>query len=109
MQRYERAVIATGGSLVTEPATYDLLLSTCLVIWLKATPDQHMGRVLDQGDLRPMADRPQAMEDLKAILESRTALYAKANAEVNTADKSQAQAFAALLGVIAKAKSASAG
>jgi shikimate kinase len=49
------------------------------------------------------------MEDLKAILESRTALYAKANAQVNTADKSQAQAFAALLGVIAKAKSASAG
>ena len=57
-----------------------------------------MGRVIDQGDLRPMADNPQAMDDLRAILESRTALYAKAGAEVNTADKTQAQAFAALLG-----------
>jgi XRE family aerobic/anaerobic benzoate catabolism transcriptional regulator len=103
VQRYERAVIATGGSLVTEPATYDLLLSTCFVVWLKATPDQHMGRVIDQGDLRPMADNPQAMDDLRAILESRTALYAKADAEVNTADKTQAQAFAALLGVINRA------
>jgi XRE family aerobic/anaerobic benzoate catabolism transcriptional regulator len=107
VQRYERAVIATGGSLVTEPATYDLLLSTCFVVWLKATPDQHMGRVIDQGDLRPMSDNPQAMDDLRAILESRTALYAKAGAEVNTADKTQAQAFAALLGVIAKVKAAS--
>jgi XRE family aerobic/anaerobic benzoate catabolism transcriptional regulator len=106
VQRYERAVIATGGSLVTEPATYDLLLSTCFVVWLKAAPEQHMGRVIDQGDLRPMADNPQAMDDLRAILESRSALYAKAGAEVNTADKTQAQAFAALLGVIAKAQAA---
>ena len=73
-------MIATGGSLVTEPATYDLLLSACFVVWLSAKPDEHMGRVLAQGDLRPMADGPQAMDDLKAILESRTALYAKANA-----------------------------
>src|SRR5215510_1080089 len=80
--RFERAMIATGGSLVTEPATYDLLLSTCFVVWLSATPDEHMSRVLAQGDLRPMADGPQAMDDLKAILESRTPLYAKANAEV---------------------------
>jgi XRE family transcriptional regulator, aerobic/anaerobic benzoate catabolism transcriptional regulator len=109
VQRYERAVIATGGSLVTEPATYDLLLSTCFVVWLKATPDQHMGRVIDQGDLRPMADNPQAMDDLRAILESRTALYAKADAEVNTADKTQAQAFAVLLGVINRAKGAASG
>ena len=79
--RFERVVIATGGSLVTEPATYDLLLSTCFVVWLSATPDEHMGRVLAQGDLRPMADGPQAMDDLKAILESRTPLYAKANAD----------------------------
>lgn len=108
VQRYERAVIATGGSLVTEPETYDLLLSACFVVWLRANPDQHMGRVIDQGDLRPMADNPQAMDDLRAILESRTALYAKAGAEVNTADKTQAQAFSALLGVIAKAKGGSA-
>ena len=84
IERFDRAVIATGGSLVTEPATYDLLLSACFVVWLSAKPDEHMGRVLAQGDLRPMAEGPQAMDDLKAILESRTALYAKADAEVTT-------------------------
>lgn len=102
VQRYDRAVIATGGSLVTEPATYDLLLSTCFVVWLKTTPDEHMNRVLAQGDLRPMADGPQAMDDLKAILASRTPLYARANAEVNTSEMTQPQAFAALLGAIPK-------
>jgi XRE family aerobic/anaerobic benzoate catabolism transcriptional regulator len=100
--RFERAVIATGGSLVTEPATYDVLLSTCFVVWLSAAPEEHMGRVLAQGDLRPMADGPQAMDDLKAILESRTPLYARANATVSTGGKSEAQAFAALLAAIPK-------
>jgi len=95
--RFERAMIATGGSLVTEPATYHLLLSTCFVVWLSASPDEHMSRVLAQGDLRPMADGPQAMDDLKAILESRTPLYAKANAEVMTSGKSEAEALAALV------------
>jgi XRE family transcriptional regulator, aerobic/anaerobic benzoate catabolism transcriptional regulator len=95
--RFERAVIATGGSLVTEPATYDVLLSNCFVIWLSALPDEHMNRVLAQGDLRPMADGPQAMDDLKAILESRTPLYARANVTVDTSGKTEAQAFAALL------------
>ena len=57
VERFDRAVIATGGSLVTEPATYDLLLSTCFVVWLSATPDEHMGRVLAQGDLRPDGGR----------------------------------------------------
>jgi XRE family aerobic/anaerobic benzoate catabolism transcriptional regulator len=95
--RFDRVVIATGGSLVTEPATYDLLLSTCFVVWLRATPEEHMNRVLDQGDLRPMADGPQAMDDLKAILESRTPLYAKANAIVSTSGKSEGEALKALL------------
>jgi XRE family aerobic/anaerobic benzoate catabolism transcriptional regulator len=102
VERFDRVVIATGGSLVTEPATYDLLLSSCFVVWLSAKPDEHMGRVLAQGDLRPMAEGPQAMDDLKAILESRAALYAKADAEVNTSDKNEAQAFAALLAAITK-------
>ena len=106
--RFERVVIATGGSLVTEPATYDLLLSSCFVVWLSAKPDEHMGRVLAQGDLRPMADGPQAMDDLKAILESRTALYAKANAMVSTSGKTEAQAFAALLAAIPRGNAAAA-
>ena len=100
VERFDRAVIATGGSLVTEPATYDLLLSACFVVWLSAKPDEHMNRVLAQGDLRPMAEGPQAMDDLKIILESRTSLYAKADVEVNTSGKDGPQAFAALLAAI---------
>ena len=103
--RFDRAVIATGGSLVTEPATYDLLLSSCFVVWLSATPEEHMSRVLAQGDLRPMAEGPQAMDDLKAILDSRTALYAKADTQVDTSGKSEADALAALLAAIPDAAS----
>jgi XRE family transcriptional regulator, aerobic/anaerobic benzoate catabolism transcriptional regulator len=108
IERFERAVIATGGSLVTEPATYDLLLSSCFVVWLSAKPDEHMGRVLAQGDLRPMAEGPQAMDDLKAILESRTALYAKADVEVSTSEKGEGESLAALLAAIAKDRAAAA-
>ena len=100
IQRFDRVVIATGGSLVTEPATYDLLLSSCFVVWLSARPDEHMSRVLAQGDLRPMAEGPQAMDDLKAILESRTALYAKADAKVATSDRSEAEVLGQLLAAV---------
>jgi XRE family transcriptional regulator, aerobic/anaerobic benzoate catabolism transcriptional regulator len=103
IQRFDRVVIAAGGSLVTEPATYDLLLSSCFVVWLSARPHEHMGRVLAQGDLRPMAEGPQAMDDLKAILASRTALYGKADAEVDTSAKSEAEALADLLAAISRA------
>jgi XRE family aerobic/anaerobic benzoate catabolism transcriptional regulator len=104
VERFERVVVATGGSLVTEPATYDLLLSSCFVVWLSAKPDEHMGRVLAQGDLRPMAEGPQAMDDLKIILESRAALYARADAEISTSDRSEAQALDALLAAIARGR-----
>jgi XRE family aerobic/anaerobic benzoate catabolism transcriptional regulator len=107
VERFDRAVIATGGSLVTEPATYDLLLSTCFVVWLSATPDEHMSRVIAQGDLRPMAEGAQAMDDLKAILESRTPLYAKADAVVATSGKTASQALAALLAALPRAGAAS--
>jgi XRE family transcriptional regulator, aerobic/anaerobic benzoate catabolism transcriptional regulator len=93
----EACVIATGGSLVTEPATFDLLLSGCFVIWLSAKPETHMDRVAAQGDLRPMKSSRQAMEDLKAILESRQALYAKADAHLDTSTTTEDAALAALL------------
>jgi XRE family transcriptional regulator, aerobic/anaerobic benzoate catabolism transcriptional regulator len=100
IQRFDQVVIATGGSLVTEPATYDLLLSSCFVVWLSAKPEEHMSRVLAQGDLRPMAEGPQAMDDLKAILESRTALYAKADARVDTSGKGEVDVLAQLLAAV---------
>jgi XRE family aerobic/anaerobic benzoate catabolism transcriptional regulator len=101
--RFDRVVIATGGSLVTEPGTYDLLLSSCFVVWLSARPEEHMSRVLAQGDLRPMAEGPQAMDDLKAILDSRTALYAKADAKVDTSGKGETEVLAQLLAAVSRA------
>ncbi len=80
----DRAVIATGGSIVSEPGTYDLLLTACYTIWLTAAPEEHMGRVVAQSDLRPMAGNDEAMADLRRILDGREALYAKADARVDT-------------------------
>jgi XRE family transcriptional regulator, aerobic/anaerobic benzoate catabolism transcriptional regulator len=96
----EACVIATGGSLVTEPNTFDLLLSGCFVIWLSAKPETHMDRVAAQGDLRPMKSSRQAMDDLKAILESRQALYAKAEAKLDTSAISEDEGLAQLLGLV---------
>jgi len=89
-------VIATGGSIVTEPSTYNLLLSTCYTVWLKATPEEHMERVIAQGDTRPIAGHDQAMDDLRRILASRIGLYEQADATVDTAGKSVRQALSAL-------------
>jgi len=80
-------VIATGGSIVSEPATYDLLLSTCFTVWLKAAPEEHMGRVAAQGDYRPMAGNDEAMDDLRRILAGREALYGQADRTVDTAGR----------------------
>lgn len=93
LARDEPMVIATGGSLVSEPATFDLLLSTCQVVWLRATPEEHMARVIAQGDHRPMAGSDEAMEDLKNILAGRELLYRKADAIVDTSGRSVAQAL----------------
>jgi XRE family aerobic/anaerobic benzoate catabolism transcriptional regulator len=93
----DRLVLAVGGGIVAEPATYDLLLSHCYTIWLTALPEEHMSRVLAQGDHRPMADNPEAMDDLRRILAERTALYAKADARVDTAGRSVEESLDALL------------
>jgi XRE family aerobic/anaerobic benzoate catabolism transcriptional regulator len=87
IERHERVVIATGGSIVSEPATFDLLLAACYTVWLTASPEEHMGRVLAQGDTRPMAGNDEAMDDLRRILDNRHALYAKADAVVETGGK----------------------
>lgn len=97
---HDRAIIATGGSLVTEPATFDLLLASCYVVWLRAAPAQHMERVAAQGDMRPMAGNRKAMEDLEAILDSRMPLYARADAQLDTSRLDENQAVAALLALL---------
>ncbi len=93
IERHDRAVIATGGSIVSEPATFDLLLSACYTVWLTAAPEEHMGRVVAQGDTRPMAENEQAMEDLRRILAGRHALYSKADTRIDTGGKGVEQAF----------------
>lgn len=100
LQRHPRAVIATGGSLVSEPATFDLLLSSCFTVWIKAAPEEHMARVVAQGDLRPMADNAESMDDLRRILAGRAALYAKADAVVDTAGKDIDASLAELIAAI---------
>ena len=101
IERHQACVIATGGSIVSEPGTFDLLLAACLTVWLKAAPAEHMGRVLAQGDTRPMAENAEAMEDLRRILAGRETLYSKADAIVDTAGKTIAQSLAELSAAVA--------
>ena len=99
IQRYPRVVIATPGGIVSDPATFNLLLAHCYTVWVRATPEEHMGRVLAQGDTRPMAGHTgntEAMNDLRRILESRAAFYSKADAVFDTSDMSPEAALEAL-------------
>jgi len=99
IQRYPRAVIATPGGIVSDPATFNLLLAHCYTVWVRATPEEHMDRVLAQGDTRPMAGNDgnlEAMNDLRRILESRAAFYSKADAVFDTSKMSPEAALAGL-------------
>jgi XRE family aerobic/anaerobic benzoate catabolism transcriptional regulator len=101
LARKELIVLATGGGIVSEPLTFDLILSSFYTIWLKAEPEEHMARVRRQGDLRPMADDRSAMAELRTILLSREPLYARASTVVDTAGQSVDDAAARLLGAVA--------
>jgi XRE family aerobic/anaerobic benzoate catabolism transcriptional regulator len=96
IQIYPEVVIATPGGLVSDSANFNLLLSHCTTVWLQADAVDHMGRVALQGDMRPMAASREAMEDLKRILEGRSAFYSKADLAINTSARSEDQAFDAL-------------
>ena len=90
-------LLATAGGIVAEPVTFDLLLGSFHTIWLRAQPEEHMQRVREQGDMRPMGGEHSAMDDLKAILLSRTPLYARADREVDTSGLEVETAAAELL------------
>jgi XRE family aerobic/anaerobic benzoate catabolism transcriptional regulator len=96
IQIYPEAVLATPGGLVSDAATFNLLLAHCTTVWLQADPEDHMNRVRAQGDLRPMAASAEAMEDLKTILAGRSAFYSKAQLRVNTSDQSLGDTFVLL-------------
>jgi len=79
-----RVVLAAGGGLVTSPDTYALLRRRALTVWLRADPEDHWNRVVQQGDRRPMADHPEAMAELRRLLAARQRLYAEADGTVDT-------------------------
>lgn len=97
LKRFNKVVIAVGGSLVSEPGTYECLLKNCYSIWLKADPEQHMQRVMGQGDYRPMAGNRQAMEDLRSILAGREALYSRADVTIDTSADSAEESLQKIL------------
>jgi len=100
LETHERFVLATGGSIVNEPETFARLRSACYTIWLKAKPEDHMQRVIAQGDRRPMAGSQWAMADLRKILAGREPLYEKADASLNTSGKTAKQAAGELAAVL---------
>jgi len=97
---HEAAVITTAGGIVANPETYAVLLRCTHTVWIKARPQEHMSRVMAQGDFRPMAQNRQAMADLVAILEARRGDYARAEAEIDTAGDSVEQSFVKLLRIV---------
>jgi len=97
----ERAVIATAGGIVSNPETYGLLLRRTHTVWVSAEPEEHMSRVMKQGDFRPMARNREAMADLHAILEARRGDYARAEAALDTSGATVPQSLAKLQKIVA--------
>jgi XRE family aerobic/anaerobic benzoate catabolism transcriptional regulator len=93
LNQHERAVIAAGGSLVTDPATYELLQRRCVCVWLKASPAEHMSRVMAQGDLRPFKGRSAAQDEIRKLLADRDRLYARADLTIETSGKTVRQSL----------------
>jgi XRE family transcriptional regulator, aerobic/anaerobic benzoate catabolism transcriptional regulator len=100
IQIYPEAVIATPGGIVSDPANFNLVLAHCTTVWLKATPEDHMRRVVAQGDMRPISASTEAMEDLKSILAGRAAFYSKAEFQVETSGAPMEAAFADLRKIV---------
>jgi XRE family transcriptional regulator, aerobic/anaerobic benzoate catabolism transcriptional regulator len=100
LQRHPKFVLATGGGIVSDPSNYNRLLGECFTVWLRAKPEDHMARVLKQGDRRPIAQSRQAMRDLRRILYSREALYRQADAVLDTSGQSIKNSVYALLRLV---------
>ena len=100
VDRPSAMILATGGGIVAEPLTFDMLLTSFFTVWIKATPEEHMSRVRQQGDLRPMGNDRTAMTELVTILSSREPLYERARAVVDTSGSSIETSLEALLAAI---------
>jgi XRE family aerobic/anaerobic benzoate catabolism transcriptional regulator len=97
LKRFDRCVVETGGSIVTDPKLLNTLLTTCFVVWLHARPEEYMRRLTAEGDVRPMENLSDAMSDLRRILAERDELYSKAHASIDTSDKSIEECVAELI------------
>ena len=93
LTEHPRAVLSIGGGVVSEKDTYDRLLANCITVWVKAQPEDHMSRVIAQGDFRVMGDNNEAMDDLRRILEAREQLYRRADIHLETSDESVNESF----------------
>ena len=96
LEAHPEMVMTVGGGIVSEPETFNVLLQNCLTVWVKAAPDEHMARVVAQGDFRPMRGHAEAMDDLRKILEMREPLYRKADATLDTSGEHPEQSLAKL-------------
>ena len=106
LQRHPDVVIATPGGIVSDPATFNVLLSNCYTVWLTASAAEHMQRVVAQGDTRPMAGNSEAMDDLKRILAGRAAFYRKADVTVDTSGRTLDEVYANLVRALAATRGA---
>jgi XRE family aerobic/anaerobic benzoate catabolism transcriptional regulator len=98
---HARMVMSVGGGIVSEPESYNLLLRGCFTVWVRASPEEHMARVVAQGDLRPMQGSAEAMHDLERILDARAPLYRKADAVLDTSGERPEQSLQQLRRVVA--------
>ncbi|MDB5070339.1 MAG: aroK 1 [Candidatus Eremiobacteraeota bacterium] len=108
IEEHPAFVLATGGSIVSEPSTFERLLAACRTVWLKAAPAEHMERVVAQGDMRPMSGNRESMADLQRILAGREPLYRRADAEVDTSGKPIPAAVDELLAAVSSPAEANA-
>jgi XRE family aerobic/anaerobic benzoate catabolism transcriptional regulator len=100
LARDERAVIAVGGGLVTDTASYKMLLERCVCVWLKASPEEHMARVIAQGDMRPFKGRSAALDEVRQLLADRDRLYQRADLVLDTSGKSVRSSLTQLLSLL---------
>ncbi len=100
LERHPRFVLSTGGSLVSEHATFERLLAACFTIWLRAAPEDHMQRVIAQGDMRPISENRESMGDLRRILSVREPLYREADVVIETSGHTPAESLRELMNAV---------
>ena len=102
LARLDKCVIETGGSIVSETSSFNALLTTCHVVWIKASPEEHMQRVIDQGDMRPIESNDHAMADLRRILDARESFYSQSHSIIDTRNSKLEDSFQQLLDSVSK-------